>query len=239
MKPKFIASMLCAVSLFLLCSCIHLPSATPDTTDSPSKKMLNASVSIGGKNYPSVDGRGFAENFPTEDVLDEEKRVVKGIDYVLYSGQKRLVSGYSEYAYDENGQVVNRKKYDTLGAFIEECRYTQDSESGKPSEVSVYDENGILSGKTTYTYEKVLCLTEKPFYDMLEKVVSEYDADGNLLGSVEYEYFDTIRSIYPQKATYRDGNGVITKAFDFDESGDYEYLYIYENGEIVETKKIG
>ena len=37
----------------------------------------------------------------------------------------------------------------------------------------------------------------------------------------------------------RDGNGVITKAFDFDESGDYEYLYIYENGEIVETKKIG
>ena len=149
------------------------------------------------------------------------------------------MSGYSEYAYDENGQVVNRKKYDTLGAFIEECRYTRDSESGKPSEVSVYDENGILSGKTTYTYEKVLCLTEKPFYDMLEKVVSEYDADGNLLGSVEYEYFDTIRSIYPKKATYRDGNGVITKAFDFDESGDYEYLYIYENGEIVETKKIG
>ena len=45
--------------------------------------------------------------------------------------------------------------------------------------------------------------------------------------------------IYPKKATYRDGNGVITKAFDFDESGDYEYLYIYENGEIVETKKIG
>ena len=201
--------------------------------------MLNASVSIGGKDYPSVDGRGFAENFPTEDVLDEEKRVVKGIDYFLYSGQKKLVSGYSEYAYDENGQVVNRKKYDTLGAFIEECRYTQDSESGKPSEVSVYDENGILSGKTTYTYEKVLCLTEKPFYDMLEKVVSEYDADGNLLGSVEYEYFDTIRSIYPKKATYRDGNGVITKAFDFDESGDYEYIYIYENGELVETKKIG
>ena len=94
MKPKFIASMLCAVSLFLLCSCIHLPSATPDTTDSPLKKMLNASVSIGGKDYPSVDGRGFAENFPTEDVLDEEKRVVKGIDYVLYSGQKKLVSGY-------------------------------------------------------------------------------------------------------------------------------------------------
>ena len=185
MKLKLAASMLCFVSLLLLCSCIHLPSATPDTTDSPSKKILNASVSIGGKDYPSVDGRGFAENFPTQDVLDEEKRVVKGIDYVLYSGQKKLVSGYSEYAYDENGQVASRKKYDTLGAFIEECRYTQGSESGKPSEVSVYDENGVLTGKTTYTYERVLCLTEKPFYDMLEKVVSDYVADGILLGSVD------------------------------------------------------
>lgn len=240
MKLKFFfLFVLCCLLQTTLCACLRLPETEPAATEDISKKELNASIAIGGKTYPSVDGRGFAKDFPTSDVLDEEKRTVKGIDYVLYSGKKSLVEGYSEYAYDENGHVIDRKKYDTLGEFITEYRYEIDETAGKPSESSEYDGNGNLIKRTTYTYERVLCRTTQPLYDMLEKVVTEYDAEGNVTGSYEYEYFDTIRATYPKKMTCRDENGQITKVFEFDETGDYSFLHIYENGELAETKKIG
>lgn len=239
LKLKILVAVFLAAVLFSLCACVRLSSAIPDTTDPPAKKSLNETVTVGGKTYPSVDGRGFASDFPTEDVLDEEKRVVKGIDFVLYSGTKSLVEGYSEYVYDESGNVVNRKKYDTLGSLTAEYRYTIDEAVGKPSKTEVYDGNGAKISEKTYTYERVLCLNQSPYFDMLEKTVTEYDGEGNLTEVVEYEYFDTVRATYPKRAVYYNAKGKITKAFDFDESGDYKYLYTYENGELVGTKEIG
>lgn len=239
MKLKFF--FLLALCVFLqvsLCSCLRLPSAVPDTTDGISEKELNASIEIGGRKFPSTDGRGFAKDFPRADVLDEEKRVVKGIDYVLYNGEKKLIEGYSEYTYDENGNISGRKRFDTLGEFVAEYGYAADEATGKTSECFEYDKNGVLIKRTTYTYERVLCRNYQPFYDMLEKVVTEYDGNGSVTGSYEYEYFDTIRAVYPKKKICRDANGQITKVFEFDETGDYSYLHIYENGELAETKKI-
>ncbi len=239
MRKKLLATIgLCVCTAFSFCACGRL-GKEPEPTTAPSvNNGLSASVKVGNKTYFSVDGRGFAEDFPTEDVLDGEGRAVRSVDYLLYGKEKRLIEGYSEYEYDEAGNVKVRIKYDTLGNFVAEYRYETDEKFGKPSEISVYNSDGGLESRTEYTYVRVITPNRDPGYVYTEKTVTEYDGQGALIGTCEYEYYEQSDGS-PKTKTYRDADGNITLSYDFDETGDYSYLHIYENGEEVETKKIG
>ena len=75
MRKKLLATIgLCVCTAFSFCAC-GLLGKEPEPTTAPSvNNGLSASVKVGNKTYFSVDGRGFAEDFPTGDVLDGEGR---------------------------------------------------------------------------------------------------------------------------------------------------------------------
>lgn len=196
------------------------------------------------------------------------KAIVSGRDLgdwrrtkVAYLDQDLNVTSFTEYQYDETGNMIRQIGYDgdgnvettriisyDDGSWIRQKEYDEDGELSFTAKAE-YDENGNLVKVTIFEDDKKYWFTYQ--YDEQNRMIGskDYDDEGNLSGRYQMRYDDddhmTEQTYYDKDGTVSsvnkyeyddDGNRVLMSYYDGDGNLTVEYRYYYdEDGNLTEN----
>ena len=200
-----------------------------DTLTYDAKKDSNGNVV--SESYVSEDGEVIFEN---ERTFDQEGNLLTyRQERDKSDGSRTIIEDYHEYedgkcVLDMNyvdGEFVNGLSHDWTDSNSETIIYVnEDGEKTSSWETKIYDKKGRLIGHQLnsgnsvweYAYDENDNVIEKVLWDRsygskaMQIVVYEYDADGNLVNSID-SHFEDGTYVYDNRATYTYANLVSGK----------------------------
>ncbi|MBO7283367.1 MAG: hypothetical protein J6U73_08235 [Alistipes sp.] len=163
------------------------------------------------KYFYDAKGNIKEERFKDEKTIYDydDKCNVKEICY--YNSDNELCGKDTyTYAYNDQASIIEKCEYDINNRLRHKDTY---NELGKLTESLMYDSDGKLVYKYTYSYDENGVLIEKYCYYKERLIKCTYDDNGNIIkelnydltgylrGTTEYEY-DTLNNLILKKETY-------------------------------------
>lgn len=180
------------------------------------------------------DGNILKHIYKTEDLdefctykYDSNGKIIKRSEY---DGEDESLFGTEIFIHDQNGNIIENDRYNSIGEFTYKDMYKYDS-NGNKIEQNFYNSNGLLIKRLNSIYNSNGNEIEYKYYDSNEileiKGTFKYDSRGNKIESI---YYDSDESIYRRECFKYDeyGNIIENAYFDYKEQSNLSLFFEYE-----------
>ncbi len=149
------------------------------------------------------------------------------------------INYYSEYTFDDKGNIIEQNDYDGEGNYISGA-LTEFNENSKITLYQIFDENKQIIEWTEYGWDEEGRMILNVEYDgngaVTSRYTCEYDKNGNMLNSATYGENDQLEG--REEATYNeDGTTNTYLSYDGEENVIYRDAYTYnEQGKLIKEE---